>query len=278
LVIDFFPFNGEHISFQHIAYLKDAVDFFILIESDSAFSNTTKKNFYYADRYSDVLRSLNSTGKIIVEKISFSKLRENATAWDREDYQRDIARDIVLDRFPDTSFVLIIGDADEIPRKEVVQKLASRYDELLKPFYFVMLFHYYSFKWVNRREMWAQSFVISSVGLQNLTHGLSVIRRKNSLRIPDRKMNEIHDAGWHCSWCMNSSDIVRKLSSFSHQEYNIKAFRDINWIDRCRREGLDLFNRSALYHGLMRYKGRKGYPACEECKSLPDYSLVFGMS
>lgn len=267
LIIDVFPFNGEPIALFRIAYLKDAVDFFILIESESTHSGV-RKPFYYVDKFRDILLYLNSSGKIITKKISFphhlKKHRyEFQKTWARETYQRNIAKTLVPRHFPNASFLMIVGDADEIPRLELVKGLSMRYNDFGLPFHLGMSFHYYSFKWIIP-DIWQKSFVINSAGLIRLSKELS------DERVKEEDLLVLHDAGWHCSYFMNSSDVVKKIKAFAHQEFNQERFLSKQWVEKCRVEGLDLFQRNTT---IARYSGGKGYPACEACARLPGYRL-----
>ena len=92
LLISFFCFNGEAISFYHMSYLKDTVDYIFLIESNQTHSGMSKE-FYYVDKYKDIIESINSTGKLMIEKITFPDSLKSA--WHREKYQRNIAKDVI---------------------------------------------------------------------------------------------------------------------------------------------------------------------------------------
>eukprot|EP01041_Mallomonas_annulata_P011017 gene11016-23015_t len=262
-LVSLLTFNGEPMSFFHIAYLYDVVDYFILIESDETHSGAPK-SFYYADQYKDVLNSFNSTGKIILERISFPQNMK--WSWHREKYQRNMAREIILERMGPKPFVLIVGDADEITRKDLAANLTTRYREFDTPAHLRMIFHYYSFKWVTR-DLWSQAFVINDVGLRNLTRHLSDIRVEKPIFYD----NLIDNAGWHCSYFMNTSDIIKKVKSFAHQEFNREGVHQLEWVERCRKEGIDLFNRTK--NALRRCDGHYGYPKCDTCKSLPQAEL-----
>ncbi|CAO3572896.1 unnamed protein product [Mortierella alpina] len=49
----------------------------------------------------------------------------------------------------------------------------------------------------------------------------------------------------HCSWCFsNITQVLRKMDSWSHQEFNLEKYRDRSWILERAKTGTDLFGRS----------------------------------
>ena len=289
LIISAFCFNGEAIAFYHMMYLKDVVDYFILIESNLTHSGVDN-NFYYIDKYKNILKTINDTGKIIIEKVTFptnynwvnyhrEKYPKNIPKdvitkrinlrymWYRENYQRNIAKDIITKRIGTQKFILIVGDADEIPKKELVKSLNQRYNEFNEPKHLHMALHYYSFNWFNN-NIWSKPFIINNIGLSKINH---LTEERNS------KVNEnntINNAGWHCSYFMTPEDIKRKLKSFAHQEYNHEGFQQVEWIQRCIDEGIDLFNRTGMISlNIIKYDGSHGYPYCKDCQNKIEFNL-----
>jgi hypothetical protein len=246
-----------------MSYLKDTVDYIFLIESNQTHSGMDKK-FYYVDKYKEILNSINDTGKLIVEKIDFPDNLK--LAWHREKHQRNIAKSIILNHMGSRKFILIVGDADEIPRKELLESFPKRYDEFNEPKHLRMIFHYYSFKWVTK-DMWSQAFVVNDVGLATL-HKLSDERVKRV------GFSTIDNAGWHCSYFMTANDVINKLKSFAHQEFNHENYQNLEWVQKSIDEGKDLFNRTRRHAvDIRRADGSHGFPYCHNCNNLPGYGL-----
>ena len=44
--------------------------------------------------------------------------------------------------------------------------------------------------------------------------------------------------GWHCSWCMPTPKFIDKMAHFAHSEMNQERFRDVQWLDKMRDQGL----------------------------------------
>ena len=44
--------------------------------------------------------------------------------------------------------------------------------------------------------------------------------------------------GWHCSWCMPTPHFIKKMANFAHSEMNQARFRNVQWLDTMREQGL----------------------------------------
>ena len=61
------------------------------------------------------------------------------------------------------------------------------------------------------------------------------------------KWNIIKNGGWHFSFLMQPTEIIKKIKSFAHDEFNKKEFLEINEIEKKIKLGEDLFNRYQKY-------------------------------
>ena len=260
-IVDIFCFNGEPMSLFRLYYLADVVDLFIVIEANVTHSGK-RKPFYFVDVMESMLSPLLNTRKLFVYKLHFPSYINSP--WEREKFQRYRGAQYALKKFNDTPFIAIIGDPDEIPRKDFIRNISMKYSDYEIGSRLSMAFFYFSFQWIIS-EYWASAFVINDIGLRKYLPIFNNIRVDKTQAIA----KTIHNAGWHCSYFMNTNDIIRKTQSFAHIEYNTPFYTDRNWIEKCKSEGIDLYNRSNIY--LLRYNGSYGYPICETCKILPDY-------
>lgn len=254
----------------------DVVDYFLIVEADSSFSGLVKKSSFYVDKYKDMFESLNKTGKIIIEKIVYED--KHGQTWDRERHQRNVIKDIVLDRFPNSTFILLVSDVDEIPNKNVISNFTANYNNFKIPNHLWMTIHYYSFTWVRPDAIWANAFAVNSDALRTLRCTIhSQPCKLDQLRLQTKNIRafpvrEVHNAGWHCSFCMSVENIRRKIQSYSHQEFNNHHVLDEAWIDKCRREGLDVLKRKK-HDSMVLEKYNGSYPVCELCKIHPNSTM-----
>lgn len=62
---------------------------------------------------------------------------------------------------------------------------------------------------------------------------------------------QLPNAAWHCTTCFSTvAELVQKIDSFSHQEFNKPEFKDANAIVDRVRNGKDVFDREYPYERL----------------------------
>ena len=61
------------------------------------------------------------------------------------------------------------------------------------------------------------------------------------------KWNIIENGGWHFSFLMTPEDIVQKIKSFAHSEYNNEYFKDLKRINEAIKNNKDVFDRNQNY-------------------------------
>jgi hypothetical protein len=270
-VIDLFLYNGEPLGLYRLMYLKDYVDKFVVVESLETFQAVRElKESYFIDNTSiPILEELRLRKKLEVVRIPSvpmdgfeqSKPRNNKPnvprekAWYREIYLRNIGMDTVYKVANGTSFILIHGDADEIPRPELVEQFPDHYDYIGDGKRLEMVQHVYNFKYLkhevptennlNNTNKWILPFVITDKGILN-HNGTSLhnMRANPYFRLIQAT---IPNAGWHCSWCTNADDIIRKIESFSHTERNNEKFKNREIIQNKIDSGKALFESRSLF-------------------------------
>jgi hypothetical protein len=172
-------------------------------------------------------------------------------------------------------FNQIVSDADELPRREYVAKFSEMYNSIGTGMRIVMVNTMYNFRWlqVYRHGIYNYCpYVITDTGIQH--HNVTL----NKMRF-DRKymggMTHIWYGGWHCSFCMNPSDIVRKLESFSHQELNKDEFKSIPRVQDAIKNGKPLFGVNNGFPKIVPYRCDQGVPLCSGCDMGSDnYALL----
>jgi len=261
-IIDCFLYNGEPIVFERLKYLYDVVDTFIITEFKETHSGTIKDE-YFVDIYSKEFEPYNN--KIIYLKcdkippiptnwIHESQHKEwmiNKEAWWKENYQRNYAYSTSTLANIKGSYVLIGCDVDEIPRKSLVETLPSLYPRLRVGAKLSMLLFYYSTKWV-KPYRWTHPFVVNDIGIAS-KGSLEPYRTGIACEL------FILQAGWHCSYFMTPEEIMKKIESFAHTEYNSDEYKNKEWIYNCIQTGEDVFNRGSN-EKLIIYDGDEGYP------------------
>ena len=57
----------------------------------------------------------------------------------------------------------------------------------------------------------------------------------------------INNGGWHFSFIKTPEQIIKKIESFAHSEFNIKQFKDKRKIFKKIKNKQDLFDRNIFY-------------------------------
>jgi beta-1,4-mannosyl-glycoprotein beta-1,4-N-acetylglucosaminyltransferase len=222
--------------------LKDQVDYFVILESASTFTDLPKP-LYLKDHWDQFS---NFHHQIIYRELDKSGLSSDV-AWDHEAFQRNAMFNQV---FPDLSGdqqakqddVILVSDIDEIPRPETLQLLRNcKYPRRLT---LRSRFYYYSFQWLHRGDEWHHPQATFYEGDNTIRpEDLRMGRGEDAEEIEHDKA-DLWNASWHCSSCLATVDeMVKKLTSFSHTNWNQPEFRDPAKIVGRVRHGLDLYDR-----------------------------------
>jgi beta-1,4-mannosyl-glycoprotein beta-1,4-N-acetylglucosaminyltransferase len=201
MIYDCFIFNGEFdILDIRINELKDVVDKFVILEGRTTFQGQPKE-LTYEKRMSDY----DYVGDQIIY-VTFTP--KGATTWDRESYSRDQAAKALYSARPDD--IILMSDADEIPRADVVKTLDPQEMTLLN-----MDEYYYSF------NLWHAYYGFTRACYFKDYPGGQAMRKTWSEDMPT-----IENAGWHFSFLMTPEQIAKKIQSFSHDELNRPEYTD----------------------------------------------------
>jgi len=247
--------------------LSPHVDYFVLLESPITFTEQPK-----ALHYSENLSLFANFSHKIIHQILLDPPYHSLRTWDYEDHQRNA---LFTQTFPSLSGpqtphendVLLISDVDEIPRPSTISLLRSC--NFPKRLTLRSKFYYYSFQFLHRGPEWPHPQATTFQGLENtiLPQDLRVgLVPKNSLPIFGRlkvwyESGYIENAAWHCSSCFGTiSELLNKMSSFSHTPLNQEVYRDRERIVDRVGKGLDLWDRP-----------REAYDLVEGNEDLPDY-------
>lgn len=247
-IIDGFTFYNEVEMLElRLRYLAPYVDEFLIVEADRKFSGEPKplllqelmqspRFAWIADRVN--IRSLHiDTSGMKLDKRP-EKYDPSADFWKIEATQRNGIRP---DHFGSNDF-LLMGDVDEIPNVDVLQRLRQdgqfREWVRLEPRILRQHFFYYNPRCL-KEEPWAGTALMSSSVAAALTN-----QEVRELRYT---WQPVQDGGWHFSYFMSPEQIAEKIQSFSHQEYNTGHMRDTGRIRAMIAEKKDIFERDESF-------------------------------
>lgn len=212
------------------------VDYFVILEADLTFTDMKKplnvlENMDRFAKYKDkiIRHTLNTDGV------------EFRSTWERETFSRNAMVNQVLpflqgEKKPDEDDVIIIADVDEIPRPDTLAAL--RNCEIPEAITLRSRMYYYSFQWLNRiNGEWPHPQAM-------LWKGAEETREPDNLRMSFNSIPALYNAAWHCSYCLSSlKEMIGKVTSFSHAEFNKPEFKDPKKILHRVRNGIDFFDR-----------------------------------
>jgi len=220
----------------HLGQMYSHVDYFVIVEAAKTFTDA-KKTLYveknwdrYAKYHNKMIRhTLTDEGQTF------------KTTWEREIFSRNAMVNQVIpflegEKKVELDDVIIIADVDEIPRPETLTAL--RNCEIPEALTLRSKIYYYSFQWLGRvAGDWPHPQAMLWKGDETMA--------ADSLRMGWPNQESLYNAAWHCSYCFSTlADMVNKVTSFSHTEFNRPEFRDPEKILKRVRSGLDVFDRA----------------------------------
>ncbi|KAF8851532.1 glycosyltransferase family 17 protein [Acephala macrosclerotiorum] len=237
------------------------VDYFVILESASTFTGLPKP-LILNDSWGNFTKFKDQIIYHVLEDPDPKRVKEEGwTQWDHEKHQRNAMFEQVLPRLsgpqaPNPEDVILVSDIDEIPRPASL--IVLRNCEFPKRLTLRSRFYYYSFQWLHRGSEWAhpQATTYSS----NSTILPQDLRGGHGSPFFDKEKADLYNAAWHCSSCFATiEEMLGKMQSFSHVEYNEKKFRKKDWIVEHIRKGRDLWDRWGQWY--LRIEANQDVPA-----------------
>jgi len=242
-IYDCFTFFNEFdlLKFR-LEYLYEHVEKFVISEANVTFSGV-KKNFNFLDNKKEFARWMNKIEYIqykpSIENFNFDRLPNydpNYDAWKVEQGQRDILCQPLVNL--DDNSLIIVTDLDEIWNPTTIRNLEPQEFNAAR---LEMNFYYYymNCKGVgDTNKTWIFPFCITPSFMETeKNEGFHKFRN-------EKGMHAIANAGWHFSYLGGAQSIIKKIESFSHQEYNTKEITNVSRIEKYAELGLDPFDRS----------------------------------
>jgi beta-1,4-mannosyl-glycoprotein beta-1,4-N-acetylglucosaminyltransferase len=220
---DCFLFNGEKECLQIRAEeLKPLNVHHVLVDSRYSFTGrgqkipflemTDREEFYQYDIQEWVVDTLPIVG----------------SAWNNEINQRNEILIALKELGAKDEDIVIISDADEIPSLKAIQSYSPEMGlTSLKMDNF-----WYNFNCLTERQSWLPVRIMTYEYLKDTT--------PNNVRISGYNY-AIDNGGWHFSYLGDADFIIKKLESFSHQEYNKPEYKDPETILKKIRSGESLW-------------------------------------
>lgn len=209
MIVDVFMFNHEFDMLDCRLYeLEGVVDRFIAIEADHTFTGEPKP-YHLTKRAKDypqveIVQAHNGdvTG---ASYPNFAWVKQGtAVHWQREFKQRDAAEPLLEALPPDT--IMLLGDLDEIPMREVVASFDG------PPSVLIMYMAVYSM-----RHKFPGAWAGTVMGRRKDLRGFVAMRNTRWQQEP------LTRSGWHLTWFGTPKDRLGKMQASAHQEMRDRA-------------------------------------------------------
>ena len=213
--------------------LADTVNYFVIVEATKTFTNTEKK-LYFDDNKDRFSKFNHKIIHIIVDDMPNYGEGYDAN-WKREIYQRDcIKRGLTNCRGDD---IVIISDVDEIPNKKSIKNYNRKFgicNLQMKLYYFFVNYRTVNLNWNNPKIM---TFADMN---ENTCNEIRCLHQTHNLY-------NLSDGGWHYSYLGDYFNVVNKLASISHQEYNSDKFLNQERLLHKIANRQDIYDRGYVY-------------------------------
>ena len=228
-------FNEDHMVDLRMNILDPYVDFFVISESTKTHQGHNKKINFDIKNFPQFKDKIKFLVADYDKKINF----ENHTGGESiiEQHQRNYLINGLKDASPED--LIILSDSDEIPDLSKIKNINKN----KKFIAFSQKMFMYKLNLLNVEESgWIGSKITKKKNISSM-QDLRNLKFKNYpfWRI-DKGHLQIIEGGWHFSFLQTSDQILKKIKSFSHGEFNNSLLNE-NSIEEKILKNKDIFNR-----------------------------------
>ena len=230
-------FNEDHVLDLRFNILNEKVDFFVISESTKTHQGNDKKLNFNINNFSKFKNKIIYTVADYQKKLDFNNHQGGESII--EQHQRNNLLTGLKSANDDD--LVLLSDSDEIPDLTKLNQIKKN----------------------TKYTAFSQMMFMYKINLQNLNEsnwiGTKVVLKKNLLT-PQKLRNmkfknypfwrldkinlQIIKGGWHFSFLQTPKDIIKKIQSYSHGEFNQLEFTNEKKIEEKIIMGKDIFNRN----------------------------------
>lgn len=226
-VFDCFTYyNEEDILNIRLNELNDYVDYFVIVEASETFTGNRKP--FYLDNFLSCANKFLS--KIIRVKVIFND--KICDPWEREHFQRNQIMQGLLGASKND--LILISDVDEIINTSAFNKISK----IKNPIQLDNYQYFWNFNWRAPQHC--------NQGARPVACKMKHLVKSTPQELRAAQLERIPNAGWHFSYYLNSNDLVTKIESFAHTEYNKDEYKSLEAINYRIENGIDPFDRFPL--------------------------------
>ena len=228
-------FDEDHIVDLRLNILDRYVDHFIISESTKTHQGKDKKINFDIKKFSKFEKKIKFLVADYKEDINFRNHKGGESPI--EQHQRNTLIDGLKGASPND--LIILSDSDEIPDLSKIREINSR----KKYIAFSQKMFMYKFNLQNLNESnWIGSRMTKKKNIKTMQDLRNLKFKKYPFWRIDKKDLQIIEGGWHFSFLKKPDQILKKIKSFSHGEFNKKGLSEEEIVDKIQKSE-DIFNR-----------------------------------
>ena len=227
-------FNEDHMVDMRLNILNDNVDYFVISESTKTHQGKSKKINFDPNRFSKFKNKI----KFVIADYDGEKFEKHIGGESPiEQHQRNSLSKGIKDASPDD--LIILSDTDEIPDLKKIGEIKDN----KKYIAFSQKMFMYKLNLQNLDESnWIGSKVTKKKYLSSMQELRDLKFKKYPLWRIDKRFLQIINGGWHFSFLQTPNEILNKIKSYSHGEFNNKNLSEADIEDKIL-NNTDIFNR-----------------------------------
>ena len=243
-------FDEDHMVDLRLNILNQYVDFFVISESTKTHQGKDKKINFDIKKFSKFKNKIKFIIADYKEAVNFEKHTGGESPI--EQHQRNALIEGIRDASPED--LIILSDSDEIPDLEKLRDI----DKNKKFIAFSQKMFMYKLNLQNLNESnWIGSKITKKKNITSMQDLRNLKFKKYPFWRLDKNNLQTIKGGWHFSFMQTPEQILNKIESFSHGEFNNSDINEQN-IEEKILKNEDIFGRGIT---LKKIKIDSSYPA-----------------
>ena len=238
-------YNANLLFEMRFQILKDKIDYFVVCEANKDHTGNSKKFNFNPNLTNDEKKKI-----IYIKVTDLPSIKLKG----RNDYKLLILQMENLHKGikdANDEDLIIYSDEDEIVNPSLIDNFDK---EKYKIGIFLQNMYYYKLNVMNVEQgsgNWAGSRICKKKNLKSFWK-LHMIKTKN-IEYPywridkEKSIQLIKNGGWHFSYLMKPEDIIKKIESMAHTEFNKKDFKNVSKIEENVKNLTDLYSRGQTF-------------------------------
>ncbi len=229
-------FNEDHILDLRFNILDKHVDYFVISESTKTHQGENKKINFNINKFSRFKNKIIFIVADYKEDINFNKHIGGESPI--EQHQRNSLMEGIKNASADD--FIILSDSDEIPD-------LTKFSEIKKNKKYIAFSQKMFMYKLNLQNLDESNWIGSKITKKKYIKSMQDLRNLKFKQFPFWRIDKINQqiiiGGWHFSYLQTPKQILNKVKSFSHGEYNDESLNEKN-IEEKILKNEDIFNRN----------------------------------